>query len=203
MFCPRCGAEHEPDQRFCSKCGAVLGTAENPQSVAAAGSAPTVAAASVPIVHAVPQPTPAPPQPSATSLHPIPDEGLTLEEIVAWLQSGGYSAQVVTGESGKRHIESSSQGARFNIMTPGCQSGRCATLEFLFGYSCGGKFDVSHINEWNGQILWCRAYTDSVNDPWLEMDIALGPGVTYESLNHQFSYWNDRLGRFIAAYGLR
>ena len=43
-------------------------------------------------------------------MHPIPDGGLTLEEVIAWLQSGGYAAKVVTREDGKRHIESWSQG---------------------------------------------------------------------------------------------
>ncbi|MGD0739164.1 MAG: YbjN domain-containing protein [Terracidiphilus sp.] len=182
MPCSRCGTESLPDQKFCKNCGAPSGAAESVQSVAAA---------------------PAMPQPIATPLHPIPDGGLTQEEVVAWLASGGYSAQIVTGTNGKRHIEALTQGTKFNIMTPGCQSGRCASLEFSFGYSCHGKFPVAQLNEWNGKILWCRAYYDSVNDPWLEMDIALWPGGTFEALNGQFAEWNNRLGRFIAAYNLR
>jgi hypothetical protein len=30
----------------------------------------------------------------------IPDGGFTIADIVAWLQSAGYSAKVVTGNSG-------------------------------------------------------------------------------------------------------
>ena len=178
MFCPRCGTESLPDQRFCAKCGAVLGSAESPQSAAVPVAAPTLT-------------------------HPIPDGGLTLEEVIAWLQSGGYAAKVVTREDGKRHIESWSQGTLFNIFTPGCQSGRSASLELVFAFSSKGRFDVSRLNEWNSDIPWGKAYSDTVNDPCLDMDIALSPGGTFESLNDQFATWNKILSAFIGKYNLR
>ena len=131
------------------------------------------------------------------------DGGLTLEEVIAWLQSGGYAAKVVTREDGKRHIESWSQGTLFNIFTPGCQGGRCASLELVFAFSSNGKFDVSLLNEWNSETPWCKAYYDTANDPCLDMDIALSPGGTFESLNDQFVTWNSILGRFTAKYSLR
>lgn len=178
MPCPRCGTESQPDQRFCKNCGAAL---------EAAGGAPSAAAAAPPPV----------------ALHAIPDGGLTLEEVVAWLQSGGYSAKVVTAEGGKRHIVSNAHGSTFNIFTPGCLSGRSTSIELLFAFSSRGKFDVSKLNEWNSNVPWCKAYYDTVNDPCLDMDISLSPGGTYESLNDQFATWNSVLGTFINKYGLR
>ena len=198
MFCPRCGAEAGPDQRFCAKCGGALGTAESGQSAAApfaAQAALTVAAA---VVITQPAHLPAP-----ALMHPIPDGGLTLEEVIAWLQSGGYAAKVVTREDGKRHIESWSQGTLFNIFTPGCQSGRCGSLELVFAFSSKGKFDVSRLNEWNSDVPWGKAYYDTVNDPCLDMDISLSPGGTFESLNDQFGTWNNVLSTFVTKYGLR
>jgi len=126
-----------------------------------------------------------------------------MEEVVGWLQSGGYAAKVVTAESGKRHIVTNSHGTPFDIFTPGCEGGRCASLEFVVAFACKGKFDVSKLNEWNSEIPWCKAYYDEVNDPSLDMDIALSPGGTYESLNDQFLTWNRVLGTFIAKYDLR
>jgi len=211
MFCPRCGAESRPDQKFCAKCGAALGTAEDQQSVPVAVAVQSVPAAPAAAVvpqpaHALPMavPTLAPSAPAAPALmHPIPDGGLTLEEVVAWLQSGGYAAKVVTREDGKRHIESWSSGTLFNIFTPGCQSGRCASLELVFAYSSKGKFDVSRLNEWNNDVPWGKAYYDTVNDPCLDMDISLSPGGTFESLNDQFATWNNILSTFITKYNLR
>jgi len=192
MPCPRCGTVSAPDQRFCRQCGAPLGTAETAQTAAVASAAP-----------AVPQP-PAPAPPPATSpVNPIPEGGLTLEDIVAWLQGGGYSAKVVTAEDGKRHILSNTQGDPFNIFTPGCMVGRCASISLVIAFSTKGKFDVSQLNEWNSDVPWCKAYYDTVNDPCLDMDISLWPGGTYESLNDQFATFNSVLGKFIAKYSLR
>ncbi len=187
MSCPRCGAESRPNQEFCTSSGAALGTRENPEGIAAsvAGQVASVA------------------PPAAASMHPIPESGLTLEEVVAWLQSGGYAAKVVTAESGKRHILTNSHGTPFDIIMPGCDSGRCSSIELVVAFACKGKFDVSKLNEWNREIPWCKAYYDSVNDPSLDMDIALSPGGTYESLNDQFLTWNRVLGTFIAKYDLR
>jgi len=186
MSCPRCGAQTPQGQGFCTKCGAALDGAGAVQGVPAAAVGPAAALQKPPTV----------------SMHPIPDGGLTLEEVVAWLQSGGYSAKVVTAEGGKRHIMTQAHGVPFDIFTPGCLSGRCASIELVCAFSCKGRFDVSRLNEWNSEIPWCKAYYDTVNDPCLDMDIALSPGGTYESLNDQFLTWNTVLGKFVAKYDL-
>jgi hypothetical protein len=143
------------------------------------------------------------PLPPPALTNPIPDGGLTIEDLVAWLQSAGYSARVVTAESGNRHIVSNTMGTPFNVFVGDCKGERCASMNFAAGFSTGGKFDVSQINDWNSNNRWCRAYYDNVNDPWLEMDINLSPGGTYESLNDQFKSFNGRLARFIDKYSLK
>lgn len=191
MLCPRCGTESLAAQKFCTICGAALGTAENLPLVAVAATTPAVAPPTAP---AVPAPAPT---------HAIPDGGLTIEEIVAWLQSAGYVAKVVTAENGKRHIVSNTQGTPFNVFMGDCKGERCASIELAAGFSTGGKFDFTQLNDWNNNNRWCRSYYDDVKDPWLEMDIDLSPGGTYESLNDQFAAWNNTLGRFIHQYSLK
>ena len=199
MFCPRCGAEAQPNQTFCAKCGAALATAENVQ-----------AAAPAPVADAAPQAPadaqqalPASGQPTYSPMRAIPDGGLTIEEMAAWLEGEGYAVKFVTGESGKRHIETSSQGSPINIFLGDCKGERCAALEFAAGFSTHGKFDISQINGWNYDNRWCRAYYDGDKDPWLKMNIDLSPGGTYEALSDRFEIWNRTLGRFIEKYGLR
>jgi len=194
VLCPRCGAESQPNQKFCTKCGATLATATTAPAVAVAAAAPT------------PQPvqaTPSVPLPPPALMHPIPDGGLTIDDLVAWLQSAGYSAKVVTAENGNRHIVSNTLGTPFNLFVGDCRGERCASIELAAGFSTGGKFDTSQLNDWNSNNRWCRAYYDNVNDPWLGMDIDLSPGGTYESLNDQFASWNGRLAKFIDKYSLR
>jgi len=202
MFCPRCGTGTQPNQVFCANCGAALITAENPESVAAAAAGSTPQAVPQP-PQALPQPPPAPLQPSPTLMHAIPDGGFTIEDLVAWLQSEGYSAKVVTGNDGERHIVSNTQGSPCNIFLHDCKGERAASLGLATGYATNGKFDISQMNEWNSNNRWCRAYYDSINDPWLVMDIDLWPGGTYESLRDQFGAWNNTLARFINKYSLK
>jgi hypothetical protein len=186
MRCPRCGTESLPNDKFCKSCGSPLINAESAQSPAAA-----VAATSPP--QAVPPPAP---------LHPIPPGGLMIGDVVTWLQSAGYLAKVVTGSSGNPHIESAAQGTEINIFMDDRRDDRCASIRFAAGFSTNGKFDISQMNEWNKAARWVRGYYDSVNDPWIEMDIDLYPGGTYESLNDQFVTWNNMLGKFIRKYSL-
>ena len=201
MSCPRCGAETLLSQGFCTKCGAALGTAESAQNTAApvAGLAPQVVQA----VPAVQQAPPAAAQPSPTPIRPISEGGLTIEEVSAWLESEGYAVKFVTGESGRRHIETNTQGFPLNIFLGDCKGERCTSLELAAGFSTGGKFDVSQINGWNYDNRWCRAYYDDDKDPWLKMNVDLWPGGTYEALNARFEKWNSTLGRFIDKYSLR
>jgi hypothetical protein len=137
------------------------------------------------------------------SLHPIPDGGLTVEELGAWLEGEGYSVNFVTGKSGKRHIVTQTQGSPLNIFPADSKGERCASLELATGFSTHGKFDISHINAWNRDNRWCRAHYDSDNDPWLRMNIDLSPGGTYEALSERLAIWNRTLGRFIATYSLK
>jgi hypothetical protein len=198
MSCPRCGTESRPDQRFCKNCGALL---ESGQSAASNTAAP--AGPDVPAEAAAPQPLPAQaPAASPAPLRVIPDGGLTLEEAVQWIESAGYPAKVVAGNSGKLHIETSAQDSPVAIMLD-LKGGRSAFLNFVSGFSTHGKFDIAQINAWNYDNRWCAAYYDDVNDPWLGMAISLWPGGTYEALDDQFATWNRTLGRFVEKYSLK
>lgn len=192
MPCPRCGKESLPNDKFCENCGAPLAAAASPPSPAAPPAVQPALAAPPP------QAAPASPEP----LHPIPVGGLTMEDVVAWLQSAGYSAQVVTGQTGNRHIVSHTQGVTFNIFMHDGQGDRFASMRFKAGVATQGKFDISKMNQWNSDTRWCRGFYDTDNDPWIENDIDLSPGGTYESLNDQFGIWNSTLARFLKTYNL-
>ena len=200
MFCPRCGAEAPPNHTFCAKCGAALATAGIAQAAATAPVAQDTPA--VPQASEIAAQAPPEAQPASSPMRAIPDGGLTIEEMAAWLEGEGYAVKFVTGESGKRHIETNSQGSPINIFFGDCKGERCAALEFAAGFSTHGKFDVSQINGWNYDNRWCRAYYDGDKDPWLKMNIDLSPGGTYEALSDRFEIWNRTLGRFIEKFGL-
>lgn len=126
----------------------------------------------------------------------IPNGGLTLEQVAGWLQDAGYRAEIKT-EDGKRNIYSGSDGHNFHVSMYDCNDKNvCGSLQFWVGFDTKGAFNPSQINQWNRKNRWVRAYVDDVNDPWLEMDVDLTPGGSYENLNDEFAIWRSALKRF-------
>ncbi len=132
----------------------------------------------------------------AASARDIPAGGLTLEQVQAWLQGAGYKAEIQTNSSGERNIYSAAEGTGFHIYMYDCKKGLCGSMEFSVGFNTKGSFNAAQMNTWNKKNRWVRAYIDDVNDPWLEYDIDLTPGGTYELLNDQFTIWRGQLKKF-------
>ena len=127
----------------------------------------------------------------------LPAGGMTIDDIAAWLQSEGYKAQIQTSNDGTKNIYSSSNGQNFHIYQYDCKNGnRCGSLQFSVGFNTKGAFNGDKMNDWNRDNRWVRAYVDKVNDPWLEYDVDLEPGGTYELLNDEFGIWRDSLDHF-------
>jgi hypothetical protein len=126
----------------------------------------------------------------------LPAGGMTADEVASWLQSQGYQAKVETDNSGKQSITSSTGGTNFHVGFYDCKGARCGSMQFYAGFDTKGALNPVKMNEWNSSHRWTRGYVDKVNDPWVEMDIDLTPGGTYELLADEFAVWRNMLDRF-------
>jgi|HubBroStandDraft_1064217.scaffolds.fasta_scaffold211961_2 hypothetical protein len=141
--------------------------------------------------------------PGVVSAADLPSDGLTINEVVGWLKGAGYGAEIVPDDNGAQHVRTSVGGANFGVYMFDCKDGRCGSIQFAAGFSTHGGFDISRMNQWNRDNRWARGYYDSVNDPWVEMDVDLTPGGTYELLNDELATWNNSLKRFMSLYALK
>ncbi len=139
----------------------------------------------------------------AASARDLPAGGFTVNDVAQWLQSKGYKAQLVTGSDGAVHVASASGGYDFGVYMFDCKGDRCGSMQFSAGFTTHGKFDTSRMNEWNRDTRWARGYFDKENDPWVEYDIDLTPGGTYELLDDEFATWNNMIVRFVKQYDLQ
>jgi Putative bacterial sensory transduction regulator len=139
----------------------------------------------------------------AVSARDIPAAGFTMNDVVAWLQGRGYKAEIVTAADGRQHVSSESKGVKFRVYLFDCKGVACASMKFSAGFATHGKFDTSQMNAWNRDSRWARGYFDNVNDPWVEYDVDLTPGGSYELLDDEFDTWNATLERFIKQYNLQ
>ena len=126
----------------------------------------------------------------------LPDSGMTAEEVTAWLLNAGYQAKIVTDQSGKITISSAADGIEFHVAFYDCHDRRCGSIQFFAGFDTKGALSPQKINQWNTTKRWARGYVDNTNDPWIEMDVDLSPGGTYEILKDEFATWQDTLRVF-------
>ena len=140
----------------------------------------------------------------AANARDIPAGGMTVADVAAWLQAGGYQAQIVPDKNGgMAHIHSGVGGHGFGIYMFDCKGDRCGSLQFSAGYETHGTFDTGKMNAWNRDKRWARGYFDDVNDPWVEMDVDLSPGGTYELLDDELATWATMIKDFTEQYGLQ
>jgi len=132
----------------------------------------------------------------AASARDIPKGGLTLQQIVSWLQDSGYKAEVQKNSQGEANVYSAAEGTGFHIYFYDCKQDVCGSIQFSVGFNTKGAFNTDQMNTWNAKNRWVRAYIDDVKDPWLEYDVDLTPGGTYEILNDQFAIWRGQLKKF-------
>ncbi|HTW34787.1 MAG TPA: YbjN domain-containing protein [Rhizomicrobium sp.] len=140
---------------------------------------------------------------SATaSARDIPAAGLSTQDVINWLRSMGYSTEIVQDNNGSSHIRSNYNGLKLGVYMFDCKDNVCGSLQFSVGWATHGKFDTSQMNAWNRDKRWCRGYFDSENDPWVERDIDLTPGGSYEMLADEFQIFRKCVDNFKTIYQL-
>jgi len=133
----------------------------------------------------------------------LPAGGMTIEEVSKWLKDAGYKGDIITTKTGSRVVASGADGWTWKIYFFDCETdGRCGSIQFAMGLVTKGAFNTEKMNDWSRDNRWARAYVDNVNDPWLEYDVDLTPGGTYELLNDEFATWRTMVKRFHTFLGV-
>lgn len=126
----------------------------------------------------------------------ISKDGLTVQDVVAWLQDKGMKADVKTADDGTKYVDTALDGVGFQVYQYDCNGDRCGSLQFAAGFTTKGAWGPGTLNDWNRANRWGRAYSDKVNDPWVEMDCDLTPGGTWEELDDEFATWRTTFRHF-------
>jgi hypothetical protein len=128
---------------------------------------------------------------------PVPEGGVTADQVAAVLRDKGYAAQISKDSTGDPQIRSGAEGVSFTIYFYGCQQGpRCASIEFSSAYHVEAGMKLADVNGWNLKNRYGRSYIDSVNDPHMEMDLSLEHGGTTEAIGAAIETWDSVLASF-------
>ena len=141
---------------------------------------------------ASPAPAPAP------SVHALPAGGMTAAEVASWLQSGDFAASVESTTDGSHRVSSGSDGMTWHVYMFDCSNGdRCGSMQFYMGVENNGSLTKEHMNDWNRDSRWGRAYISESGKSWVEMDVDLSPGGSYEMLNDELATWRVVVKRYM------
>jgi hypothetical protein len=129
---------------------------------------------------------------------PLPDGGVTPQEMVEVLKAGGYPVEMA-GSNGAPVINTSANGINFGIHFFECApDGRCQSMLFSASWHIAAISDA-RMMDWNRTKRFGRGYLyDGV--PIVEMDIDVHHGVTTEALVSNLDRWKLVVKEFPAFF---
>jgi hypothetical protein len=133
---------------------------------------------------------------------PLPDGGITREEVVAVLKDQGLTGKITDGQDGNRRVDSLFEGTKFGVYFFDCDRSRCASIQFSAGFSKKGVAP-QRILDWNRDKRFGRAYLDKVADPWIEMDMDVEHGATTEAIANDLERWKAIIQEFRTYIGFK
>jgi hypothetical protein len=118
----------------------------------------------------------------AAQARPIPDAGLTVEELLAFVKSAGFDAKIEKTDQGEPYVSTSKDGINFDLDLYDCDKAKCRAVQFVASFDLKEPLSADRANAWNLQKRYIRVYLDKSGDPIFAYDANLAPGGTYEAL---------------------
>lgn len=118
----------------------------------------------------------------AVQARPIPDAGLTIEEVSAFMKSAGFDPKIEKSDSGAPYVALKKDGINFDVDLYDCASNRCRAVQFVASFDLKEPLAAAKANEWNLTKRYIRVYLDKSGDPIFAYDANLSPGGSYEAL---------------------
>lgn len=118
----------------------------------------------------------------AAQARPIPDAGLTVEEISAFMKSAGYDPKIEKTDQGEPYVSLKKDGVNFDIDLYDCKDRRCRAIQFVASFDLKEPLSAAKANAWNLTKRYVRVYLDKSGDPIFAYDANLSPGGSYEAL---------------------
>jgi hypothetical protein len=135
----------------------------------------------------------------AAIARPLPDGGITAQEMSEVLKAGGYPVEV-TSFDGRPAINTSVNGIKFGIFFLECDpDGRCQSIVFSASWSIAG-ITPDRMQDWNRTKRFGRGYLSEQGAPVVAMDIDVHHGATTEALVNNLDRWKLVVKEFPAYF---
>ena len=118
------------------------------------------------------------------------------KSVLTALADLGFKAELKTGTDGASSISLTIDGSPSSITFYNCDDDEtnCETLLFAYGMNFDDGVAVEKANEWNATTIHGFVFTDDEADPWLNMVVMTGAGISSELFGDYMSIWRARIG---------
>jgi hypothetical protein len=135
----------------------------------------------------------------AANAGPLPDGGVTVQEMSEVLKAGGYPIAMATVD-GTPVINTTVNGIKFGIYFFECDpGGRCQSIQFSADWSIPG-ITQARMQDWNRTRRFGRGYLSEHGTPFVEMDMDVHHGATTEALVNNLDRWKLVVKEFPAYF---
>jgi len=126
--------------------------------------------------------------PGAAMAGPLPQGGVTGQEMAAVMRAMDLPVEVTIGRDGDPLIFSRVGGQRFGVYFYQCEAGRCGSIQFSAGFQAAAVVPMVRVMEWNRTKRFGRAYLDG-GTLFVEMDMDVERGATTEAMENNLERW--------------
>lgn len=120
------------------------------------------------------------------------------QAMVKLLQDMGYRAELTKDNQGDPKINSAAGGSKFGILFYNCTKNvDCRAIQFYSGFDLEKGSTLQLMNDWNTDKRFGKAYLDSENDPYLELDLNLDfGGISEDAFRDTVDTWEQLVSGF-------
>lgn len=126
---------------------------------------------------------------------PIPEGGVTRQEVASWFRTQGMQAKV-----GQRYqdevVEVHGLGDVFWVYFLNCKGERCQSVQFAWGWGPAKGLDMAAINRANAEFRYLRTYRNDSGEVWSELDADVAPGGSWTLFNEAWLSFKLAIGLY-------
>lgn len=114
-------------------------------------------------------------------------------------KANGFNPEMTTKKDENPSFRITVNGTKSLVLFMNCDDdgANCKTVQFYAGFSVTEPISLDHINNWNRDKRFARAYVDLELDPVLEMDLDLDfNGLPSENVAEAFTLWRSLLSEY-------
>lgn len=133
---------------------------------------------------------------STASADPLPDGGVTTEDIARVMKAKDLNPQVAAEKDADPLVRGTFKDLKFGVFLFGCHAAtRCESISLSSGFKVK-NVNQTLISQWNRTRRFGRAYLDANSEAWVEMDVDLAFGATTEAVANDFDRWASVMTAF-------